>query len=76
MRNVLLKFQVVRRDNELSVSVTDVIETPAYQKITLVTGTPLGQGFQYIVSMNFTYFLSIPLNGFFRTSYVQNGVTK
>lgn len=52
------------------------IDEPNFEKFTIVTQSSLNVGVRYKVSMKFSYQLSVVLNGFYRTYYVENGVTK
>ena len=44
--------------------------------ITFQTGSPLIAGRQYKISIKFIAYLNPDLRGFYRSSYVENGVTK
>lgn len=46
------------------------------QKIIIQTADSLKSGSRYKISMKFTSLLNDGLNGFYRSSYVENGVTK
>ena len=44
--------------------------------ITVQTGNPLTVGRQYKISIKFTSILNAILRGFYRSSYVEDGITK
>ncbi len=67
---------MVQNDNNLSLAVAQTIDEPNFEKFTIVTQSSLNVGVRYKVSMKFSYQLSVVLNGFYRTYYVENGVTK
>jgi len=72
----IASITVVQNDNNLSLAVAQTIDEPNFEKFTIVTQSSLNVGVRYKVSMKFSYQLSVVLNGFYRTYYVENGVTK
>ena len=58
-------------------SVSNLVENPDLGVVTiLVSNGPLVQGSFYRISMKFTSYLNDELRGFYRSSYVDEGVTK
>ena len=53
-----------------------VDEQTTREIITFQTSSPLTAGRQYKISMKFISILNNDLRGFYRSSYVENGVTK
>ena len=53
-----------------------VDEQSSREMITIQTGNPLTVGRQYKISMNFVSILNAQLRGFYRSSYVEDGITK
>lgn len=51
-------------------------EQTTTQKITVKTAVTLRTDEQYKISIKFISILNDQLNGFYRSSYVENGVTK
>lgn len=51
-------------------------EQSSREIVTIQVSRPLAVGRQYVVSMSFISILNNLLAGFYRSSYVENGVTK
>ena len=67
---------MVKNDTGEVVSFTDVIEDVNYQKVTIRTVQELTAGAVYKITMKFVSILNNSLQGFYRASYVENGIRK
>jgi aminopeptidase N len=61
--------------NNQNVPIAQVIEEPARERVTIKTVDPLTKG-RYKVSMKFISYLNDQNKGFYRSSYIENGVRK
>ncbi len=74
-------FKVVQSDNNLPLNVEDIIVDEVHQMVIINIGTPhygtqLIAGSKYRITMNFISYLTDNLVGFYRSSYIENGVRK
>ena len=72
-----IKIKVVAVSNNNPLVVTNFIDEQSNRQfITVQVASPLLVGQQYKISIKFVSILSALMRGFFRSSYVENGVTK
>jgi len=62
--------------NPHSLSVIDTMEDIVHETLTIHLGETLVKGTQYRISMKFVSVLNDQLRGFYRSSYVENGIEK
>ena len=67
---------MVQSDNNLPLNVEDVIVDDVHQMVIISIGTQLMAGSKYRVAMNFISYMTDNLVGFYRSSYIENGVRK
>jgi len=68
---------VVDAQNGGALRIFDVVEVMDLEIVTIrLDSAPVVAGSQYLISMKFTAYLNDELRGFYRSSYVENGVTK
>ena len=69
--------KVVDAQNGGALRIFDVVEVMDLEIVTIrLDSAPVVAGSQYLISMKFTAYLNDELRGFYRSSYVENGVTK
>lgn len=70
-------MKVVVESNNQNVLVQSVEQDPKRETLYIfLANRPLVVGSQYRISMRFTAYLNDELRGFYRSSYIENGVTK
>lgn len=60
----------------IAIIVSGMIDDPVSQKRTLTLTTPLRPNIEYLLTFNYVGYLNEEMNGFYRSYYVENGVTK
>ena len=67
----------MNEETNQQLSVSNLVEDADLGVVTIsVSNGPLAQGSFYRISMKFTSYLNDELRGFYRSSYVDEGVTK